>query len=60
MTEGDIDLLAVDERWDLHAISGLLKLFLRELPANLLTQDLQVKFLAVIGELRHRHKSTDN
>lgn len=49
-TEGDIDLLASDEYWDPHAIAGLLKSFLRELPASILTRDLHLKFLAVIGE----------
>ncbi|KDQ26922.1 hypothetical protein PLEOSDRAFT_51422 [Pleurotus ostreatus PC15] len=46
--EGDIDLLASDEYWDPHAIAGLLKSFLRELPASILTRDLHLKFLAVI------------
>ena len=47
--EGDVDLLASDEYWDPHAIAGLLKSFLRELPASILTRDLHLKFLAVIG-----------
>lgn len=47
-TEGDVDLLASDEYWDLHAIAGLLKSFLRELPASILTRDLHLRFLAVI------------
>ncbi|KAF5383730.1 hypothetical protein D9615_003689 [Tricholomella constricta] len=46
--EGDVDLLASDEYWDPHAIAGLLKSFLRELPASILTRDLHLKFLAVI------------
>ncbi|KAL0067136.1 Rho GTPase activating protein [Marasmius tenuissimus] len=46
--EGDIDLIASDEYWDPHAIAGLLKGYLRELPASILTRDLHVKFLAVI------------
>lgn len=48
--EGDVDLLASDEYWDPHAIAGLLKSFLRELPSSILTRDLHLKFLAVIGE----------
>lgn len=44
-----MDLLASDEYWDPHAIAGLLKSFLRELPASILTRDLHLKFLAVIG-----------
>ncbi|KAF5316509.1 hypothetical protein D9619_006169 [Psilocybe cf. subviscida] len=46
--EGDIDLLASDEYWDPHAIAGLLKSFLRELPSSILTRELHLKFLAVI------------
>ncbi|KDR67937.1 hypothetical protein GALMADRAFT_257428 [Galerina marginata CBS 339.88] len=46
--EGDVDLLASDEYWDPHAIAGLLKSFLRELPSSILTRDLHLKFLAVI------------
>lgn len=49
MVEGDVDLLASDEYWDPHAIAGLLKSFLRELPASILTRDLHLRFLAVIG-----------
>ncbi|KAG1907741.1 uncharacterized protein F5891DRAFT_996799 [Suillus fuscotomentosus] len=46
--EGDVDLVASDEYWDPHAIAGLLKSFLRELPASILTRELHLKFLAVI------------
>lgn len=49
-TEGDVDLLGSDENWDPHAIAGLLKTFLRELPASILTRDLHLRFLSVIGE----------
>ncbi|KAH8116426.1 RhoGAP-domain-containing protein [Phellopilus nigrolimitatus] len=45
--EGDVDLLASDVR-DPHAIAGLLKSFLRELPASLLTREAHMRFLAVI------------
>ncbi|GBE86392.1 predicted protein [Sparassis crispa] len=47
-TEGDIDLLSSDEYWDPHAIAGLLKTFLRDLPSSILTRDLHLRFLAVI------------
>lgn len=47
--EGDVDLLASDEYWDPHAIAGLLKGFLRELPASILTRDLHMRFLSVMG-----------
>lgn len=50
--EGDVDLLGSDEYWDPHAIAGLLKSFLRELPAGILTRELHMKFLAVIGMSR--------
>ena len=44
-----MDLLASDEYWDPHAIAGLLKSFLRELPASILTRELHLRFLSVIG-----------
>lgn len=47
--EGDVDLLASDEYWDPHAIAGLLKSFMRELPGSLLTRELHTSFLSVIG-----------
>lgn len=47
-TEGDVDLLGSDEYWDPHAIAGLLKSFMRELPASILTRELHMKFLAVM------------
>jgi len=49
--EGDVNLIQVDEQWDPHAIAGLLKTFLRDLPNSLLTRDLHPRFLAVMGEL---------
>lgn len=48
--EGDVNLLAQDERWDPHAIAGLLKTYLRELPTSLLTRELHGRFLGVFGE----------
>ncbi|KDE03804.1 hypothetical protein MVLG_05744 [Microbotryum lychnidis-dioicae p1A1 Lamole] len=47
-TEGDINLLATKEYIDPHAIAGLLKLYLRELPGHLLTRELHAEFLQVI------------
>jgi RalA-binding protein 1 len=47
--EGDVNLVQVDEHWDPHAIAGLLKTFLRELPTSLLTRELHPRFLAVMG-----------
>ncbi|KAJ7901148.1 hypothetical protein B0H14DRAFT_3423059 [Mycena olivaceomarginata] len=46
--EGDIDLVGFDKYWDPHAITGLLKSFLRELPASILTHKLHLRFLLVI------------
>ena len=54
--EGDVKLLVVDEFWDLHAIAGLLKTFLRELPTSLLTRDLHPRFLADMGEILHPYR----
>jgi len=51
--EGDVDLLASDEFWDPHAIAGLLKSYLRELPSSILTRELHLRFLAVIGKSLH-------
>ena len=48
--EGDVDLLAADDFWDPHAIAGLLKTYLRELPSSILTRELHMRFLAVIGK----------
>jgi hypothetical protein len=49
LPEGDVDLLASEDYWDPHAIAGLLKSYLRELPASILTRDLHLRFLAVMG-----------
>ncbi|KAI8082861.1 uncharacterized protein BX664DRAFT_301325 [Halteromyces radiatus] len=48
--KGDVNLLTSEEHQDcdVHAISGLLKLWLRELPSNVLTQNLLKEFLPVI------------
>ncbi|KAN0061423.1 Rho GTPase activating protein [Thecaphora frezii] len=44
-TEGDVDLLASDQYYDPHAIAGLLKTFLRELPTSVLTRELHLEFM---------------
>ncbi|KAF2133998.1 RhoGAP-domain-containing protein [Dothidotthia symphoricarpi CBS 119687] len=46
-TEGDVKLLG-DQYYDVHAIASLLKLYLRELPASILTRDLHIDFLKVL------------
>lgn len=48
--EGDVNLLQSSEFYDLHAVAGLLKQYLRDLPPPLLTRTLQPEFLRVIGE----------
>ncbi|KAK5001578.1 hypothetical protein LTR28_012487, partial [Elasticomyces elasticus] len=43
--EGDVNLLAEDQYYDIHAVASLLKLYLRELPASILTRELHLDFL---------------
>lgn len=47
-SEGDIDLLAEGEYYDVHAIASLFKTYLRELPSTILTRDLHIEFLKVL------------
>ncbi|KAI1313433.1 hypothetical protein EDD11_002641 [Mortierella claussenii] len=56
--EGDVPLLASDEYYDIHAVAGLLKLFLRDLPSSVLTRELHKDFLQVI-ELANRADRVD-
>ena len=51
--EGDVNLLGSGEYFDPHAIAGLLKTFLRDLPVHVLTRELQHQFLQVT-DLTHR------
>lgn len=46
--EGDIKLLE-GQYYDVHAVASLLKLYLRELPASILTRELHLDFLKVLG-----------
>lgn len=48
-TEGDVDFLADDHYYDVHAVASLLKLYLRELPSTVLTRELHLDFLQVLG-----------
>ncbi len=50
-TEGDFDILADEQYFDVHAVASLLKLYLRELPTTILTRDLHLEFLKVLGKL---------
>lgn len=45
--EGDVDLLDENQFYDPHAIAGLLKTFLRELPTSVLTRELHMDFMRV-------------
>ena len=48
--EGDFDFLGPDEPYfDVHAVASLLKLYLRELPQPVLTRDMHLEFIAVLG-----------
>jgi len=53
--EGDFNLVDSEEMYDIHAVAGLLKLFLRELTEPILTFELQPKFLQ-IPELESRNQ----
>jgi RalA-binding protein 1 len=44
-TEGDVDLVEDQRNYDIHAVASLLKLYLRELPASILTRELHLEFL---------------
>lgn len=50
--DGDVALLAEEEYYDIHAVAGLLKLFLRDLPSSILTRELHRDFLQVIGTVK--------
>lgn len=49
-TEGDVKLLD-GQYYDVHAVASLLKLYLRELPASILTRELHLDFLKVLGKV---------
>ena len=49
--EGDFDLLGEEEPYyDPHAVASLLKLYLRELPQPVLTRELHLQFISVLGK----------
>ena len=58
-TEGDIKLLD-GEYYDVHAVASLLKLYLRELPSSILTRELHLDFLKVLGMSRRKNLSMTN
>ncbi|KXL50538.1 hypothetical protein M433DRAFT_61717 [Acidomyces richmondensis BFW] len=46
--EGDVNLAAEEHYYDIHAVASLLKLYLRELPASILTRELHLEFLSCL------------
>lgn len=46
----DVNLLESNEHHDIHAVAGVFKMWLRELPGNVLTEELLPEFLPVIGK----------
>ena len=56
-TEGDFDFLADGQYYDVHAVASLLKLYLRELPSTVLTRELHLDFLAVLGKQQSLQQS---
>jgi RalA-binding protein 1 len=48
-TEGDLDFLVGDEYYDVHAVASLFKQYLRELPTTVLTRELHLDFIHVLG-----------
>lgn len=55
-TEGDVDLLADEEYYDVHAVASLFKTYLRELPSPILTRELHIEFLRVLNVEDHEQK----
>ena len=47
-TEGDVDLVADGQYYDVHAVASLFKLYLRELPTTVLTRELHIEFMRVL------------
>lgn len=58
IVESDFNLLASDEYFDVHAIAGLLKLYLRELPTSILTSERRDDFVKVTEMDDTSHKVT--
>ncbi|KAI8376221.1 uncharacterized protein BYT42DRAFT_645861 [Radiomyces spectabilis] len=54
--DGDFNLLASKEEYDVHAIAGLLKMWLRELPTSVLTRERRMDFLHVIDLLDRKER----
>lgn len=56
-TEGDVNLVGDGQYYDIHAVASLLKLFLRELPASILTRELHLDFLRCL-ELQEQDRTS--
>ncbi|ORY90355.1 hypothetical protein BCR43DRAFT_499172 [Syncephalastrum racemosum] len=54
--EGDVNLLQSKQEYDVHAIAGLLKMWLRELPTSVLTRERRMDFLHVIDLLDRKDR----
>jgi RalA-binding protein 1 len=55
-TEGDVNFLADDQYYDVHAVASLFKSYLRELPTTVLTKELHLDFLHVLELDEKRQK----
>ena len=55
-SDGDFDILNSKQYYDVHAVAGLLKLWLRELPNSVLTKELLMDFLHTIDLLDRRDR----
>ncbi|KAG5929471.1 hypothetical protein E4U53_002437, partial [Claviceps sorghi] len=53
--ESDVNLIADEQYYDIHAVASLLKLYLRELPTTILTKDLHLDFLST-NEIQDRQE----
>ncbi|KAI8364660.1 uncharacterized protein BYT42DRAFT_649328 [Radiomyces spectabilis] len=53
---GDVDLLSTNEDHDIHAVAGLLKLWLRELPDSVFTAELRQEFLLVVDLINRNER----
>ncbi|KAI8389319.1 hypothetical protein BD560DRAFT_419567 [Blakeslea trispora] len=54
--EGDVQLLAAKDDYDVHVVAGLLKMWLRELPTSVLTREYRMDFLHVIDLLDRKDR----
>lgn len=54
--EGDVNLVTDGQYYDVHAVASLLKLYLRELPATILTRELHLEFLKCLDVAEEQAK----